>query len=175
MEAQDSQGGQASSDGISGTDPAKAIVKAPVSGRVVPLKDVPDPVFNSGMLGQGCGIWPEENYLRAPFDGVVSSISHTNHGIVLTSDAGVQCIVHVGIDTCEMQGKGFARLVEKGQHFSEGDPLMRFSIDAIRKSGYREIVVCVVLNSEQYREIDLVPEEGHVAAGEPLLLAEAAA
>ena len=52
---------------------------------------------------------------------------------------------------------------------------MRFSIDAIRKSGYREIVVCVVLNSEQYREIDLMPEEGHVAAGEPLLLAEAAA
>lgn len=175
MEAQDSQNGQTSSDGTSSTAAAEAFVKAPVSGRVVPLEEVPDPVFNSGMLGQGCGIWPEENYLRAPFDGAVSSISHTNHGIVLTSDTGVQCIVHVGIDTCEMQGKGFARLVEKGQHFCEGDPLMRFSIDAIRRSGHNEIVVCVILNSDEYREIDLVPPEGHVAAGEPLLLAEAAA
>ena len=174
MEAQDSQDGQTSSDSTASALP-EGLVKAPVSGRVVPLEEVPDPVFNSGMLGQGCGIWPEENYLRAPFDGVVFSISHTNHGIVLTSDSGVQCIVHVGIDTCEMEGKGFARLVEKGQHFSEGDPLMRFSIDAIRKSGYREIVVCVVLNSEQYQKIDLVPVEGHVAAGEPLLQAEAAA
>lgn len=151
------------------------VVKAPVSGKVVPLQEVPDPVFNTGMLGQGCGIWPEENYLRAPFDGVVSSISQTNHGIVLTSDEGVQCIVHVGIDTVEMQGKGFARLIEKGERFKEGDPLMRFSIDAIRRAGYREIVVYVVLNSDDYAKVDMLPQDGHVAAGEPLLEAEAAA
>lgn len=150
------------------------LVKAPVSGKVVPLGEVPDPVFNSGMLGQGCGIWPEENYLRAPFDGVVSSVSATNHGIVLTSDAGVQCIVHVGIDTVEMQGKGFARLVEKGDRFREGEPLMRFSIDAIRQAGYREIVICVILNSADYLAVKLLPE-GHVSAGEPLLKAQAAA
>ncbi len=144
------------------------VVFAPTPGAVVPLCQTPDPAFSEGMLGQGCGIRPSAGVIYAPVDGVVAFTSETNHAIGFSSDDGIEVLIHIGIDTVEMAGRGFVRQVEANERVRAGTPIMTFSREAIASAGYDDMVFCVVTNTDAFRAVTLEAEE-HVAAGADLI------
>ncbi len=151
--------------------PAGSIL-APVSGKVTMLENVPDPVFAGGLLGAGCGIWPEDasDMVRSPVEGTVTMTTATNHALDITTDDGVEVLIHLGVDTVEMEGEGFVRLVEQGQRVEGGQPLMTFDRKAIVAAGYRDVVIVVVANTNAFRSVTPLLAEGTaVLTGETLI------
>lgn len=147
-----------------GTD----VLCAPVSGRVVAMTDVPDPVFSGGALGKGCAIWPEGDVVYAPASGTVSAAM--GHAVGLTTDDGAELIIHVGIDTVEMQGQGFTTLAEQGARVEAGQPVLGIDRDAIKAAGHPDCVVLAVSNSADFADVALTVEaETTVEAGAAVL------
>ncbi len=122
-------------------------VYSPVSGSVMPMTEFPDPVFSQGILGQGCGIEPSDGRIYAPADGEITSAPSTGHAVGLES-GGMDILVHVGVDTVEMKGKGFSIKVSKGQKVRKGELLLTFDRKAIAAAGHPCTVAVVVTNSE---------------------------
>lgn len=122
----------------------RGTIASPVRGNAIPLSEVPDPVFSGGALGSGCGVRPTSECVVSPFSGTVTMTTPTDHAIGLTSDEGVELLVHVGIDTVEMGGEGFARLVEQGEHVAAGDPVLSFTRSVMRDAGHDDVVIIVV-------------------------------
>ena len=104
---------------------------APLSGVLLALDKVPDPVFASRMIGDGLCIDPTSQTLCAPLAGVISNIQDTGHAVSVTGDNGVQVLMHIGLDTVHLAGKGFTRLVEEGQRVEVGQPLIEFDADYV--------------------------------------------
>lgn len=147
-----------------GTD----VLCAPVSGRVVAMADVPDPVFSGGALGKGCAIWPEGDVVYAPAAGTVSAAM--GHAVGLTTDDGAELIIHVGIDTVEMQGQGFTTLAEQGTRVEAGQPVLGIDRAAIKAAGHPDCVVLAVSNSADFADVALTVEaETTVEAGAAVL------
>lgn len=145
-------------------------VYAPVSGMLVDLTDVRDAAVSSGLLGDGYGIIPAGwSTVYAPVAGRISSTTVTNHAIGLSTPDGIDVLIHVGIDTVDMAGRGFTRFVEENDEVKAGDPLISFDPEAIKVSGHDDIVVCVVSNNEAFQGIDHVAESGTTVAGHPLV------
>ena len=143
-------------------------VLAPVGGDMIPLEEFPDAVFSQGILGPGCGILPAGETIVSPFDGTVSQLTDTRHAIGVTSAGGVEVLIHVGVDTVEMAGRGFRSLVKQGQKLHAGDPLIQFDRAAVRAAGHADAVAVVVTNSDDFFAVEL-RGTGTVAAGEPIL------
>ena len=122
-------------------------VLQPVKGKVIPLEDIPDETFASGVLGQGVGIEPTEGIVMAPFDGVVGSVFDTKHAITLESN-GMEMLIHVGVNTVSMQGEGFTAFVKDGDEVKAGQKLIAFDRDAIKKAGYSDTVAVLLGNSD---------------------------
>ncbi|WP_293819231.1 glucose PTS transporter subunit IIA [uncultured Parolsenella sp.] len=147
-------------------------IAAPVAGRVVPLDTVNDQVFSSGMLGKGCGIVPAPGCeaLVVPTAGVVSvTMESSRHALCLTTDDGVELLLHVGIDTVGMRGVGFAYHVARGDRVAVGQPLMSFSQEAIVAAGLDSTVLMVVSNTDDFSRVE-VATSGDVVAGDKLLV-----
>lgn len=145
-----------------------AVLRAPASGRVAALCDVPDPVFSAGMLGQGCAVWPDEGIVCAPAAGVVSVAM--SHAVGICGDCGAELLVHVGIDTVEMHGDGFELLVAQGDHVEAGQPLVRFDRERVAAAGHPDCVVLAVTNSADMESVDLLVKPGEeVYAGDELV------
>ena len=125
---------------------AQAItVKAPLSGRVLPLEQVPDEVFSQGILGEGVGIEPTGNTVVAPADAVVSTVmEESRHAVGLRLDNGAELLIHVGMDTVEMKGDGFVYHIREGQRVHTGDPLITFDPEKIKAAGHPIITAFVV-------------------------------
>lgn len=123
---------------------------APVSGKVIPLSQVKDEVFNSGMMGKGVAIIPEKNKIVAPFDGTVEVIPSTNHAIVLKSDEGIELIIHIGMDTVNLEGKGFQRIVKEKDKVNKGDTLLLLDIEFLNEQNCDITTPVVVINANQY-------------------------
>jgi len=143
-------------------------VCAPFSGRAMKLADIPDPVFSQGALGPGCGIEPAEESVYAPFDGTVNMIAETKHAIGLTSVDGMEVLIHVGMDTVDMEGKGFSCLAKEGQSVQAGQPLLTFSLADIEAAGHTPITAIVLTNGDEFGKIELLTE-GNLQHGVPLL------
>lgn len=144
--------------------PEKDVLYAPVAGRVVPMSAVPDPAFAEGLLGEGCGIWPESETVFAPVSGTLTVLM--GHAVGLVSDDGAEVLVHVGMDTVSLEGKGFVPYVAQGERVSAGQPLLSFSRKAIAEAGYADCVVLVVTNSASFAGVELVAEpEAGIEAG----------
>nr|WP_075576929.1 PTS glucose transporter subunit IIA [Olsenella timonensis] len=141
-------------------------VSAPVSGRLVPLASVPDPMFVEGVMGDGFGIWPDDDCVRAPVSGRVTAVIESRHAIGLTAADGTELIVHVGIDTVEMRGVGFSYLVRVGDEVRVGQRLLSFDRGAIRDAGHPDIVVTVFPGTLEGRRLDDLREPGEIAHGE---------
>jgi len=122
-------------------------VLQPVKGKVIPLEDIPDETFASGILGQGVGIEPSEGIVMAPFDGVVTSVFDTKHAITLESN-GMEMLIHVGINTVNMKGEGFTAFVKDGDTVKAGQKLLGFDRNAIKKAGYSDTVAVLMGNSD---------------------------
>lgn len=126
------------------------LLSSPVVGKVIPLSEVNDDVFSSGMVGSGVGIKPEGDVLVAPDEGEITMILKTNHAIGMKLENGVELLFHIGIDTVQMEGNGFQALVKMGDRVKRGQPLIRFDRAEIENAGYDETVICVVTNQEKF-------------------------
>ena len=143
-------------------------VCAPFTGQIIPLDKIPDPVFSQGLLGPGCGLEPAEETVYAPFDGIITQVPDTLHAVGITSSDGIELLIHVGIDTVAMQGKGFFFFVKTGQSVNAGDPLMTFSISAIRSAGYAATAALIITNGDQWRDVALL-SSGYIEHGKSLM------
>ena len=124
----------------------KGTVTQPVAGKMIPASEIADPMFAAETMGPSIGIVPEGETVYAPFDGEVMMIFPTKHAVGLASRDGIEVLIHVGIDTVQMDGKGFESFVEQGQKISKGDKLLTFDRNEIKAAGYSDTVIVVLTN-----------------------------
>ncbi len=147
---------------------------APVSGRVVALSKVSDPVFAQGMLGEGLAIVPRGEVAYAPASGVVTAVVGSRHAVAIKTDGGAEVLLHVGVDTVGLKGRGFHTYVGKGDRVQAGEALIAFDAELIHDCGLDDTVIVTVTNPEECGHV--VPAcESYVVAGEQLLSTRAAA
>lgn len=118
-----------------------ASIAAPADGKLIPMEEIPDPVFSSGTMGPCIGIMPENGTIHAPCDGVVSGIAPTGHAMTFTASDGKEILVHVGIDTVGLGGKGFRVLVQEGSAVAKDEAVMEADLDVIREAGLSPMVI----------------------------------
>lgn len=145
---------------------------APVTGRVVSLKEVPDPAFSQGMLGEGLGFEAEQSVVVAPVTGTVVADVKTQHALLIKNEVGVEVLVHVGVDTVSLRGNGFKALVEKGDHVKVGQPVIEFDSKLISEQGLDNTVILTVVNAKSFSAVEPVVEADVVEAGAVVLRAE---
>ncbi|WGY46638.1 beta-glucoside-specific PTS transporter subunit IIABC [Vibrio sp. ABG19] len=143
-------------------------ISSPLSGQVVALSMVGDPTFASEIMGQGVAIIPDSGELRAPFDGKVASVFKTHHSIGLQSEDGVEMLIHIGIDSVKLNGKGFELLVEAGQEVAQGQILIQFDLQVLTTLGYDTTTPIVITNSDDYLDV-IVTNSARVSSGDPLM------
>ncbi len=122
-------------------------IYSPLAGTAIPLADVEDPVFSQGMMGLGVGIIPSDGKLYAPVDGTVAAVFPTGHAVGLETADGMEILLHIGIDTVEMKGKGFKAAVTQGAKIKAGDLLVEFEPDVIKEAGYKDTTMVLVSNA----------------------------
>ncbi|EMF0395531.1 PTS glucose transporter subunit IIA [Enterococcus hirae] len=143
---------------------ARHNLKSPLSGKVLPLSDVPDKVFSSGAMGKGLAIDPEKGELIAPADGEITTIFPTGHAVGLTTKDGIEILMHIGMDTVELEGQGFETFVKQGDQVKAGDLLVRFDIEAIKAAGYSMITPIVITNTEHFADVLELNQEELIAS-----------
>ena len=131
------------------------ILTSPIPGELIALDKIKDPAFSSGAMGAGCGIVPSEGKVFAPFDAKVEVLFDTKHAIGLTGTDGESILIHIGIDTVNLNGKPFHNLVNQGDTVKKGDLLLTFDIDEIKKAGYDVTTPYLVTNAFDYDEITI--------------------
>lgn len=134
-----------------------------------PLEGIEDPVFSAEVLGKGCAIEPDKGEIYAPADGVILKIAESSHAVSLRCDSGVDLLIHVGMDTVERHGAGFAPQVRAGEHVQSGQLLLKFDLQKIRADGYPLTTPVVVTNSDAFSDVTVVAS-GNVTEGQNILL-----
>lgn len=145
------------------------IVLAPLQGTVIPLAETNDQAFASLALGKGAAVKPQDDTIAAPFSGKVSAVFPGNHAIGITSDSGIELLIHIGIDTVNMQGDGFTRQVNDGDTFSAGQALLHFDSAKIAAAGYEDTVMITVTNTMNFLDVVALAAHQEVQAGDQLL------
>ena len=144
------------------------VLSACLNGTVVPLADVKDEAFASGVLGDGIAIEPCDGELVAPADGEISSTFETHHAVGMTTADGAELLMHIGIDTVKLGGKHFTYLVNEGDKVKKGQPLIRFELEAIKAEGYPVTTPVIVCNTDDYAAV-AAKASGTVKQGDALL------
>ena len=148
------------------TNQSKTVL-TPLQGKVLTQADIPDETFAQGILGPGCGIEPTGDTVYAPFDGTITQVASTLHAIGITSDDGIELLIHVGMDTVEMQGKGFTALVKEEQKVKAGTALLKVDLDAIRAANHPTTTAIIVTNADDLPKLHIIAG-GIVSTGTPL-------
>ena len=154
------------------------VLCSPVKGKVIKMADVPDPVFSGEVLGKGCAVitganmgcavWPEDDLVYAPCDGKVTVTM--GHAVGLQSDSGIEVLVHVGVDTVNMNGDGFEGFVKADDVVKAGQPMLKIDRAKIAAAGYKDCVVVAVSNTAEFADVELAVEaESAVAAGDAIV------
>ena len=131
----------------------KGEILAPVNGKVIAAKDIPDAAFAGEMMGPSVGIEPEEGIVYAPFDGEVLMVFPTFHAIGIKAEGGMEILIHVGVDTVTMNGEGFEVLLDAGDKFKKGDKLMTFDSNKIKAAGHADTVIVALTNAPEFNEV----------------------
>ncbi|ENK1718117.1 PTS glucose transporter subunit IIA [Klebsiella pneumoniae] len=131
---------------------------APAEGKLIPLSEVSDPVFADEVFGKGIAIVPVNGQLVSPLNGRVGSVFATNHAITLESESGAEILIHIGIDTVKLNGKGFTRHVDDEQLVRVGEPLISFDLDALQADNIDPSIIIIVTNTERYNDISLISQ-----------------
>lgn len=145
-------------------------IYSPITGKVMELKEIGDGVFSEGMLGQGFAVDPLDGKVTAPFDCKVETVFDTKHAIGLSS-GDVELLIHIGIDTVELNGKGFEVAVKDGDILKKGDLIALFDKKTISEAGYSVITPVVIANTDNFKNIKLV-SKGNVKAGDKVMIVE---
>lgn len=144
------------------------VLAAPVSGNVLPLKDVADPVFSTEMMGKGVAIKPTEGIIYAPADGELTVVYDSKHAYGLKTKQGAEVLIHIGIDTVNLKGDGFTTTRKYGEIVKKGDVLGTFDLHTIEAAGYDDTVMTIITNSAAYSDVNTL-EKTTVKGGEDLL------
>lgn len=144
-------------------------IASPLKGKIVQLEDVEDAAFSSGALGKGIAILPEEGILYAPSDGTITAMFPTGHAIGMINGAGAEILMHVGMDTVQLGGKGFKPLIQTGDTVKKGQKLLEFDIKLIKEAGYSLVTPVLITNSAQFEKVDPAGAD-KVNAGDSLLI-----
>ena len=129
-------------------------IYAPVAGQAVPVSEVPDPTFSSGMLGNGIAIIPTDGKVCAPCNTTVDMMFTTGHAVSLVADSGAEILIHVGLETVGLEGKCFTVHVENGQKVKKGDLMIEVDLEGIKAAGLNTITPVVICNSDDYSTFD---------------------
>lgn len=132
------------------------IIVAPIEGNAISLEEVGDGVFSEGMLGKGVAIEPTIGRAVSPVDGTVSTVFETKHAVGLTSDNGVEVLIHIGLDTVKLNGKHFSTHVKAGDKVKAGDLLVEFDIEKIKEAGYPIVTPIIITNTDSYEDVEVV-------------------
>lgn len=147
-------------------------VFSPLTGAVKSLTSLEDPAFSSGALGQGVAVDPSEGRLVSPVSGEVTVLFPTNHAVGIKTDQGAEVLMHIGMDTVQLEGQYFTGHVEQGQRVEQGQLLVEFDIEKIKGEGYSLVTPLVITNTDDYEEI-IIAEENDVSEEQPLIILEA--
>ncbi|MGX7132024.1 beta-glucoside-specific PTS transporter subunit IIABC [Enterococcus songbeiensis] len=148
----------------------KETISAPLQGEIAPLSVAKDEAFAQGALGKGILIYPKTGEVVAPFDGTVMTLFPTKHAIGLVSDGGLELLIHIGLDTVQLNGKFFEAHVQQGDQVKKGQALITFDLEAIKQAGYSVETPVIVTNAEDYLDI-LESQNSFVSNGDELITA----
>ena len=123
------------------------------NGKKKDLENVSDEAFSQKMMGDGIAIMSDDGCIYAPESGSIQMVFPTHHAIGLKTDEGIEVLIHIGIDTVEMNGDGFESFVNQGDHVKRGDLLVRFDVDKVIQAGYEPDVIVIITNTHQYQTI----------------------
>lgn len=140
-------------------------IYAPITGEYVKIDDIPDPVFAQKMMGEGFGIKPSEGEVVSPIDGKIDNVFPTKHAIGLKAENGLELLVHIGLDTVQLDGEGFEILVESGDTINVGDPILKFDKDFIQNNAKSTTSPIIITNSDQTASVNFA-EATNVVKGE---------
>ncbi|KAA0560827.1 PTS beta-glucoside transporter subunit IIABC [Bacillus sp. CH30_1T] len=143
-------------------------IDSPLKGQIVPLSEVSDKVFATGAMGKGIAVLPTEGRVVAPASGVVTTLFKTKHAIGLTSDEGVDILMHVGIDTVQLDGKHFTAHIKQGDRVNAGDLLVEFDIEKIKEEGYEVVTPVIITNHSNFAGLEVTKVKA-VNANDPLI------
>ncbi|HEL2164581.1 TPA: PTS glucose transporter subunit IIA [Streptococcus suis] len=144
-------------------------VFSPLSGQILPLEKVNDATFSKKMLGEGVAIIPKDGKVYAPFDGAVTSLFPTKHAIGLTSDEGVELLIHFGLETVELKGRGFVSHVSDGEKVEKGQLMLEVDVEMLVAEGYDIVTPVVVTNTQEYLDVLLLSTKEEVNYVDDLL------
>lgn len=144
---------------------------APIEGTLVRLEELEDAAFASGALGQGIAVEPVKGVVMAPADGVLSAFFHTKHALGITTDSGLEVLIHVGMDTTRLEGKGFTAKASAGDRVKKGQVLLEFDIDYIKSEGYSVVTPILISNLGSEDLLD-IQADAYVKMGESLMTVE---
>ncbi len=155
-----------------GTQKAQKVIKtvmiaSPITGVAAPLSDTPDEVFSNKMLGDGAAVTPVDNIVRAPEDGEVAFVFDTKHAIGFMTESGISLLIHVGIDTVKLDGKGFEVFVENGQKVKKGEPMMKLDLDYLKANAPSVMSPVICSEMEENQKVRLI-KTGDIQAGDTL-------
>ena len=143
-------------------------VKSPVRGRIIPLSEVSDETFSSEMLGTTVAVEPEDGRVVSPCDGEVINVFDTGHAVCIATKSGGELLIHIGVDTVKLGGKGFTKKVSDGQQVRAGDVLIEADLDTIRAEGYPAATMVILTNADEYSEVEKAAP-GAVGTDDPVM------
>lgn len=143
-------------------------ILSPLAGKAIALEDVPDPTFAEGILGLGAAVEPSEGKITAPADGTVGTLFDTHHAIGLNLDNGAELLIHIGINTVELNGEGFTAHVSEGDRVKKGQTLITFDKELIASKGYKTVTPVIVTNPDEYSAVKRVAD-GNVTEKDVLI------
>lgn len=136
-----------------------------VEGTLIPLKDVPDPVFSSGAIGRGVAVKPTNGLIISPVDGIVKMIFPTNHAVGIETKEGLEFLIHVGVDTVKLKGEGFRRIATEGNTVKKGDSLLEVDFKLLEEKGYPTDTLIILTNDETKADFHEVMAYGQTVGG----------
>jgi len=145
-------------------------IYAPLNGKIVPLEDVPDPVFNQKMMGEGIAITPNEGKVVCPVEGKIVQVPETKHAVGIEAKDGTEILIHIGLETVALKGEGFTMNVAMGDSVSVGDSLIDFDLDYIKEQASDIVTPIVITNSNDGDKSFVMTEEKEATAGETVLM-----
>ena len=143
-------------------------VKSPVRGRIIPLSEVSDETFSSEMLGTTVAVEPEDGRVVSPCDGEVINVFDTGHAVCIATKSGGELLIHIGVDTVKLGGKGFTKKVSDGQQVRAGDVLIEADLDTIRAEGYPAATMVILTNADEYSKVEKAAP-GAVGTDDPVM------